>query len=131
MSDSGVVRNRPENNEATFGADAFTRPADTVGGLEFKGVPTSQSAAEQLAYQRGQQDMLKRITAPRMTGWRIACGICWAFWTLIFGISALMDLAHGGVGTFLLAGILTGLAGWYDYRIWTLKARRLTLFIIF
>jgi hypothetical protein len=30
-----------------------------------------------------------------------------------------------------LAGILAGLAGWYDYRIWTLKARRLTMFIIF
>jgi hypothetical protein len=86
---------------------------------------------EQIAYERGQQDAIRRLTTPHMTGWRIVCGICWAFWTLLFGIGALVALPHGGFGTFLVGGILAGLAGWYDYRIWTLKTRRLTLFIIF
>lgn len=92
---------------------------------------TVPKTPEQIAYERGQQDAIRRLTTPHMTGWRITCGICWAFWTLLFGIGALVALSHGGFGTFLVAGILAGLAGWYDYRIWTLKARRLTLFIIF
>lgn len=87
--------------------------------------------SERIAYERGQNDAVQRLTAPRMTGWRITCGICWALWTLLFGIGALVSLAHASFGSFLLAGVLAGLAGWYDYRIWTLKARRLTLFIIF
>ncbi len=87
--------------------------------------------AEQLAYERGQKDAVRRLTTPRMTGWRITCGICWALWTVLLSVSALVSLAHANFGTFLIAGILAGLAGWYDYRIWSLKARRLTLFIIF
>jgi len=89
------------------------------------------TAAEQFAYERGQQDAVRKLTTPRMTGWRIACGICWAFWTLLFTIGAFASLAQGNVGSFLLAAALAGLTGWYDYRIWALKARRLTLFIIF
>jgi hypothetical protein len=89
------------------------------------------TAAEQLAYQRGQQDAVRKLTAPRMTGWRITCGICWAIWTLLLTIGAFASLGQGNVGSFLLAGVLAGLAAWYDYRIWALKARRLTLFIIF
>lgn len=89
------------------------------------------TAAEQSAYQRGQQDAVRKLTTPRMTGWRIACGICWGFWTLLFTIGAFASLGQGNVGSFLLAGVLAGLAAWYDYRIWALKARRLTLFIIF
>lgn len=92
---------------------------------------TVPKTPEQIAYERGQQDAIRRLTTPHMTGWRITCGICWAVWTLLFGIGALVALSQGGFGTFLVGGILAGLAGWYDYRIWTLKARRLTLFIIF
>jgi len=92
---------------------------------------SSGTAAEQLAYERGQKDAVRTLTTPRMTGWRITCGICWALWTLLLAVSALVSLAHASFGSFLLAGVLAGLAGWYDYRIWALKARRLTLFIIF
>jgi len=66
-----------------------------------------------------------------MTGYRIACGICWAFWTLLFTIGAFASFGAGNAGTGLLALVLAGLAGWYDYRIWALKARRLTFFLIF
>jgi hypothetical protein len=86
---------------------------------------------EQLAYERGQRDATRRLTTPRMTGWRVVCGICWALWTLLLGVGAFVSLFQGNIGSFLLAAVLASLAGWYDYRIWTLKARRLTLFIIF
>jgi hypothetical protein len=66
-----------------------------------------------------------------MTGWRVACGICWGLWTLLFGIGAIVSLSQGAAGSFVISAVLAGLAGWYDYRIWTLKARRLTMFIIF
>jgi hypothetical protein len=94
-------------------------------------MPGAARTPEQLAYERGQQDMRRKLTTPRMTGYRIACGICWAFWTLLCGIGAIVSLAHGGVGTFFIGAILAGLAGWYDWRIWTLRARRLTFLIIF
>jgi hypothetical protein len=71
------------------------------------------------------------MTTPRMTPYRVVCGICWAVWTLAFAIGAIASLVNGNIGTFFLAAVLGGLAGWYDYRIWSLKARRLTLFLIF
>ena len=87
--------------------------------------------AEQLAYERGQQDMLRRVRTPRMTGYRIACGICWAVWTVLLAVGGIASFGSSNVGAGLLSLALAGLAGWYDYRIWTLKARRLTFLIIF
>jgi hypothetical protein len=103
------------------------------------GVPTTGAVTagpdsrtpEQMAYERGKQDAIKKLTTPRMTGYRIACGICWALWTLLFTIGAFTSFATGSAGTGLLGLVLAGLAGWYDYRIWALKARRLTFFLIF
>src|SRR5437660_1002228 len=57
----------------------------------------------------------------RMSGWRVACGICWTIWTLAFTIGI---FAAGSVGGSLLCLALAPLAGWYDYRIWSGKARR-------
>lgn len=70
-------------------------------------------------------------TRYKMTAWRVICGSCWALWTALFAIGAISELANGKFSTFLAAAVLAGLAGWYDYRIWSLKARRLTLLIIF
>jgi len=64
----------------------------------------------------------------RMSGRRVACGICWAIWTLAFIIGI---FSAGSVGGSLLCLALAPLAGWYDYRIWSGKARRLTFFIVF
>jgi hypothetical protein len=64
----------------------------------------------------------------RMSGRRVACGICWAIWTLAFIIGI---FSAGSVGGSLLCLALAPLAGWYDYRIWSGKARRLTFFVVF
>lgn len=95
MADDSIMGNMPKSSEGTFGSEGFGRSADASDGLAFRATPASQPTAEQLAYQRGQQDMLRRVTTPRMTGWRIACGICWAFWTVAFGISAIVSLSQG------------------------------------
>jgi hypothetical protein len=91
---------------------------------------TSGTAAEQAAYRRGQQDAVRTLTTPRMSAYRVVCGLVWAFWTVVLVISAFASFSSGSaIG--LIALILAGLAGWYDYRIWSLKARRLTIFLIF
>jgi hypothetical protein len=115
----------PAEYGGSVAPQAWNRPATP-------GAPgVQQKTPEQLAYERGQQDMRRKLTTPRMTPYRVVCGICWAVWTLLFGVSALVSLSQGGIATFFIAAALAGLAGWYDFRIWTLKARRLTLFIIF
>jgi hypothetical protein len=75
--------------------------------------------------------MLQKVTTPRMTVYRAVCGINWAFWTVMLTIAGFIGISQGSAGPALISLILAGLAGWYDYRIWALKARYLTLFIIF
>lgn len=109
-------------------------PAAPTTGASATGPVTTGAVSrtpEQIAYERGKRDAIKKLTTPRMTGYRIACGICWAFWTVLFTIGAFASFGAGNAGTGLLALVLAGLAGWYDYRIWALKARRLTFFLIF
>jgi len=88
-------------------------------------------AAYQAGRQAGITETRRRQLTPRMTGWRVACGICWAFWTLVLAISFIVGLSSGSAGSALICLVLAALAGWYDYRIWALKARYLSLFIIF
>lgn len=62
---------------------------------------------EQMAYAAGQRDMLNKVkNSPlSMTGYRIACGINWAFWTVVFtvGVFAVRALAQSSCAWFLLA----------------------------
>lgn len=76
----------------------------------------------------GHQGTLGR---PRYSTRRILCGIWWALGTAICGISALISLFGGHFLQFLGAGAIAGLIGWYDYRIWTFKAKWLMFLIIF
>jgi hypothetical protein len=102
---------------------AAPRPAAPPQAGQHPSIPLSP--AEQAAYARGQQDAARKLTTPTMSGYRVACGICWSFWTLLFIIGV---FAAPGFGSKMLSLVL---AGWYAYRIWTLKARRLTFFLIF
>jgi hypothetical protein len=129
LGEAGVVPNHVQ--QAHLEAENLTRGPSAAMHSDDPVAYSPGTAAEQLAYERGQMDAARRLTTPKMTGWRITCGICWGLWTLLFSIAALVSLAHASFGSFLIAGILAGLAGWYDYRIWALKARRLTIFIIF
>lgn len=62
----------------------------------------------------------------KMTGYRAFCGIVWSFWTLIFTIGTFAAPGSGHVGSLILAA----LSGLYAFRIWTLRASRLSWLII-
>jgi hypothetical protein len=94
--------------------------------------PGAGMTPEQIAYQRGRQDTLRQVrqlSRPRMTVFRVICGVVWGFFTIGFTVGGIGLLAGGSPGSGILCLVLAVLAGWYDYRIWTLKARRLWLIL--
>src|SRR5262245_44973570 len=62
---------------------------------------------------------------------RVGFGLLWVGWTLILVIAGFTGLFGGQILGGLVALALGALAGRYDYRIWTWRARRLLFFIIF
>ena len=98
-----------------------------------EGWQASGRSASALPAQTGVRSEAARAAPARykMTPWRVICGLCWGLWTAGFTVAAFASLSGGQFGTFLGGAVLGGLAGWYDYRIWTGRARRLTLFLIF
>ncbi len=70
------------------------------------------------------------IAAPRrMSVYRILCGISWAVAAAIMLAGGIAELTISNVGGAVLCFIVFVGASWYDYRIWTFKARRLWIFI--
>ena len=62
----------------------------------------------------------------KFTLWRALCGLCWLFWTFVCVLGTFAAPGAWHAGCFILAV----LSGFYDWRIWTRRARRLTLLII-
>jgi hypothetical protein len=67
--------------------------------------------------------------APRMSGYRIACGIFWAVIAVGIGAGGVAELTIDNIGGAVVCFVIAVPAGWYDYRIWALKARRLLLIL--
>jgi hypothetical protein len=67
--------------------------------------------------------------APRMTGYRIVCGIIWAVIAVGIGAGGIAELTIDNIGGAVLCFVVAIPAAWYDYRIWALKARRLLLML--
>jgi hypothetical protein len=77
--------------------------------------------AEQYGGQQGMFGPRRR----RMATSRIVCGILWAALTVILAIGFVLELTIDLVGGAVVClGFAVG-CGWYDYRIWTYKAKRL------
>jgi hypothetical protein len=91
--------------------------------------PDGGPTAEQLAYQQGQRDTLRNLATPRMTVFRGICGVAWGVISVAFALGAIYNIGQHSWGDVILGLLIAVLAGWYDYRIWTLKARRLWLII--
>ncbi len=72
-------------------------------------------------------DMGQRPAPRRMSVRRIICGIIWAVLTIILGVGGVAELTIHIVGGAVLCFVLAVGCGWYDYRVWTLRARRLYL----
>ncbi len=67
---------------------------------------------------------------PYSHGRRAGYGLLWAAWTLVLAVAGFSGLFSGQILTGLFALVLAVLAGRYDYRIWTWRARRLLFLII-
>ena len=68
-----------------------------------------------------------RRLPPYSNGKRVGYGLLWAGWTLLLTIAGFVGLFGGHILSGLFALVL---AGRYDYRIWTWRARRLLFFLI-
>jgi hypothetical protein len=68
---------------------------------------------------------------PPYSARRVLCGIWWGLGTVLCAISALISLTEGHFLQFLGAAAITALIGWYDYRVWTFRAKWLMFLIIF
>jgi hypothetical protein len=60
----------------------------------------------------------------RMSTSRIVCGILWAAFTVILAIGFVAELSIHVTGGAVLCLVLAVGCGWYDYRVWTYKAKR-------
>jgi hypothetical protein len=67
---------------------------------------------------------------PYSRGKRAGYGVLWAAWTAVLTIAGFTGLFGGQILGGLFALVLAALAGRYDYRIWTWRARRLLFFLI-
>ena len=62
-----------------------------------------------------------------MSGYRITCGILWAVLAVGIGAGGVAELTINEIGGAVVCLVVAIPAAWYDYRIWTRKARRLLL----
>jgi hypothetical protein len=67
--------------------------------------------------------------APRMSGYRIVCGMIWAVIAVGLGAGGIAELTIDNIGGAAACLAIAIPAGWYYYQIWTLKARRLLLIL--
>jgi hypothetical protein len=56
---------------------------------------------------------------------RIVCGALWAAFTIILAVGAVLEWLTGLPAASIMCLVFAVGCGWYDYRIWTFKARRL------
>jgi hypothetical protein len=76
------------------------------------------------AYPLVQQDTVRRR---RMSVLRIACGILWGAFAIILAIGTVMEWLTGLHAASIMCFVFAVGCGWYDYRVWTYKARRIIL----
>ncbi len=65
----------------------------------------------------------------RLSTVRIVCGVIWAVLALICAAGAIGEVTIHNTGGAIVSGVIAVGSGWYDYRVWTLRARRLVLII--
>ncbi|HEX4258552.1 MAG TPA: hypothetical protein VH089_25930 [Streptosporangiaceae bacterium] len=107
----------PENPYAiSYGRHAATTPAAANHALPPTAAPNAAAP--------------NSVAPPYSHGRRIFYGLVWAGWTALLTIAGFAALFGGQVLVGLFALAAAGVAGHYDYRIWTWQARRLLFLII-
>ncbi len=61
----------------------------------------------------------------RMSVFRIVCGVLWGAVALICAAGAVGEWLIGIPGGAILCAVIALGSGWYDYRVWTYRSRRL------
>jgi len=69
----------------------------------------------------------RRSASRGMNGLRIATAVMWAAITVICAAGAVAELLVGIYGGAVVCLIVAVGSGWYDYRVWKRRARRLLL----
>jgi hypothetical protein len=69
----------------------------------------------------------RRGASRGMSGLRIATAVMWAAITVICAAGAVAELLVGIYGGAVVCLIVAVGSGWYDYRVWKRRARRLLL----
>jgi hypothetical protein len=129
-----VPRSQLQTAELSPGYSALLTATFTDGSTWLMEIPPpSKSSARAVVRALGGRLLTKSEMpsqpAPRMSGYRILCGIVWAVFTVIVGVGGVLELTISNIGGAIVCFVFAVPAAWYDYRIWTLKARRLLLLI--
>jgi hypothetical protein len=129
-----VPRSQLQTAELSYGYAALLTATFTDGGTwRMEIPPPSKRFARAVVHALGGRLLTKSEMpagpAPRMSGYRILCGIVWAVFTIIVGVGGVLELTISNTGGAIVCFVFAVPAAWYDYRIWTLKARRLLLLI--
>jgi hypothetical protein len=69
------------------------------------------------------------FTARRRSLPRKICGVIWAVIAIICGAGGVAEITIGNTGGAVVSLVIAVLAGWYDYRVWTFRARLLVLIL--
>ena len=116
---------------------AWQRPASAANGVPQQGRATHTAdgmhAIRQTPAMVPPVQQMPNGAAPRLPyghGKRAGYGLLWAAWTAVLTIGGFAELFGGQILGGLFALVLTALAGRYDYRIWTWRARRLLFLIV-
>jgi hypothetical protein len=131
---SRVPRSRLQTAELSPGYAALLTIAFADGGTwRLEVPPPSKNPARAVVHALGgrviARDSLPSEPAPPMSGYRILCGMIWAVIALGLGAGGVGELTIGNIRGAVVCFIIAVPAAWYDYRIWTRKARRLLLIL--
>jgi hypothetical protein len=88
------------------------------------GVQADTSATPGQFAAQGGQRAARRMSVPRTI-----CGVIWAVIAIICGVGGVLELTISNTGGAILSFVIAVLAGWYDYRVWTFRARLLVLIL--
>jgi hypothetical protein len=129
-----VPRSQLQTAELSAGYVALLTITFASGGSwQLEVPPPSKSSARAVVRALGgriiARGSLPPEPAPPMSGYRIACGLIWAVIAGGIGAGGVAELTIGNIGGAVVCFIIAVPAAWYDYRIWTRKARRLLLIL--
>jgi hypothetical protein len=99
-------------------------PPDPRSGAQFDiGTPPDKPGSVNLP------PIVGKRAVRRMSAYRILCGGAWAVISMILVIGFFVELGRHNLGPAMVSIVFAIGAGWYDYRVWTFRAKRLWFYL--